>query len=275
MISKRKRNTILVYCMASVVMLCALVSNVSKVTTNMRTNDKKVVADNHSVDTTELTYGLLALEASSALEENKDAQNVTEKKEEKKELSDNKTDDKGTVGTPKKAKSETTTKTTTTKTTTTKKTTTKTTTTKTSSNKTTTSNTTSSTSNKTNSAKGVQIANYAKQFVGKPYRMGGQWNGEYPYTATDCSGFTQGVYRHFGYSIPRVARDQARIGKAVSWNDLQPGDLVFYSGNGGRSVTHVAMYIGNGKIVHAQTPSLGIGITTYKIMIRMTARRVI
>lgn len=260
MISKRKRNTILVYCMASVVMLCALVSNVSKVTTNMRTNNKKVVADNHSVDTTELTYGLLALEASSALEENKDAQNVTEKKEEKKEMSDNKTDDKGTVGTPKKAKS---------------KTTTKKTTTKTSSNKTTTSNTTSSTSNKKNSAKGVQIANYAKQFVGKPYRMGGQWNGEYPYKATDCSGFTQGVYRHFGYSIPRVARDQARIGKAVSWNDLQPGDLVFYSGNGGRSVTHVAMYIGNGKIVHAQTPSLGIGITTYKIMIRMTARRVI
>jgi len=265
MISKRKRNTILVYCMASVVMLCALVSNVSKVTTNMRTNDKKVVAENHSVDTTELTYGLLALEASSALEENKDAQNVTEKKEEKKELSDNKTDDKGTVGTPKKAKSETvTTKTTTTKTTTK--------TTKTTTTKTTTSN---STTSKKGSAKGTEIANYAKQFVGKPYRMGGQWNGEMPYTATDCSGFTQGVYRHFGYSIPRVARDQARIGKAVAWNDLQPGDLIFYSGNGGKSVTHVAMYIGNGKIVHAQTPSLGIGITTYKIMIRMTARRVI
>ena len=302
MISKRKRNTILVYCMASVVMLCALVSNVSKVTTNMKTNNKKVVADNHSVDTTELSYGLLALEASSALEENKDAQNVTEKKEEKKELSDNKTEDKedstkkdeksNKTTTKKKTSNKTTSNKTTTKKvtsnktttkkTTSNKTTTKTTTTsnKTTSTKKTTSNVTSnktsnSTSTKTNSAKGVQIANYAKQFVGKSYRMGGQWNGEMPYTATDCSGFTQGVYKHFGYNIPRVARDQAKIGKKVNWNDLQPGDLIFYSGNGGKSVTHVAMYIGNGKIVHAQTPSLGIGITTYKIMIRMTARRVI
>lgn len=119
--------------------------------------------------------------------------------------------------------------------------------------------------------KGNAIAAYAKQFVGNPYVHGGTSLTK----GADCSGFTQSVYKHFGISIPRVARAQARVGKSVSWNNLQPGDLMFYSGNGGRSVTHAAIYIGNGKIVHAQTPRLGIGITTAKIMIWMGARRVI
>ena len=298
MISKRKRNTILVYCMASVVMLCALASNITKVNTSMKTNSKKVVADNHSVETTELSYGLVAIEASSSIEENKDAQNVTENKkeenkEDKKEESNKKTDSNKNSSANKSNSNKTTTKTTTSNKTTSNKTTTKTTTSnkttsnktatktttsnKTTSNKTTTKTTTTtkSTTNTANSSKGVQIAEYAKKFVGKSYRMGGSWNGEMPYTATDCSGFTQGVYKHFGISLPRVARDQAKVGKKVSFNELQPGDLVFYSGNGGKSVTHVALYIGNGKIVHAQTPKLGIGITTYNIMIKMTARRVI
>ncbi len=293
MISKRKRNTILVYCMASVVMLCALASNVTKVTTSLKTNSKKVVADNQIVDTDDLSYGLVALEAVSCIEENKDAQKETEeKKEEVKEEAEKKADSNKKVSssktsTTKKTTTKTTAKKTTTKKTTTKKTTTKKTTTKSSSTKktTTTKKATNTDSTKTstnqtantttNSSKGVQIANYAKQFVGKPYRMGGQWNGEMPYRATDCSGFTQGVYKHFGISLPRVARDQARVGKAVSWNNLQPGDLIFYSGNGGKSVTHAAIYIGNGKIVHAQTPSLGIGISTSNIMVKMTARRVI
>ena len=294
MISKRKRNTILVYCMASVVMLCALASNITKVNTSMKTKSKKIVADNHSVETTELSYGLVAIEASSSIEENKDAQNVTENKkennkEDKKEESNKKTDSNKKSSTTKSNSNKTTTKKTTSNKTTTKKTTTKkttsnkttttkkTTSNKTTSNKTTTKNTTAtkSTTSTTKSSKGVQIAEYAKKFVGKSYRMGGSWNGEMPYTATDCSGFTQGVYKHFGISLPRVARDQAKVGKKVSFNELQPGDLVFYSGNGGKSITHVAMYIGNGKIVHAQTPKLGIGITTYNIMIKMTARRVI
>lgn len=125
--------------------------------------------------------------------------------------------------------------------------------------------------NTNNSNLGQKIANYAKQFVGNPYVHGGTSLTK----GADCSGFTQSVYKHFGISIPRVARAQAKVGKSVSWNNLQPGDLVFYSGNGGRSVTHVAIYIGNGKIVHAQTPRLGIGITTAKIMIWMGARRII
>ena len=125
--------------------------------------------------------------------------------------------------------------------------------------------------NTNNSNLGQKIANYAKQFVGNPYIHGGTSLTK----GADCSGFTQSVYKHFGISIPRVARAQAKVGKSVSWNNLQPGDLMFYSGNGGRSVTHVAIYIGNGKIVHAQTPRLGIGITTAKIMVWMGARRVV
>jgi len=248
--------------MASVVMLCALASNITKVNTSMKTNSKKIVADNHSVETTELSYGLVAIEASSSIEESKDAQNVTENKkeenkEDKKDESSKKTDDNKKSSTVKSNSNKKSKKITTTK--------------KNTSN----SNTKKSTTNTTNSSKGSQIAAYAKKFVGKSYRMGGSWNGEMPYTSTDCSGFTQGVYKHFGISLPRVARDQAKVGKKVSFSELQPGDLVFYSGNGGRSITHVALYIGNGKIVHAQTPRLGIGITTYNIMIKMTARRVI
>lgn len=130
-------------------------------------------------------------------------------------------------------------------------------------------------SNQKISATGIAIVNYAKQFNGKRYVLGGQWNGEYPYVPTDCSGFVRGVYKHFGYNLPRGARSQSKVGKPVSWNNLQPGDLVFYSGNGGKSITHVAMYIGNGKIIHAQTPQHGIGITTANIMVKMGARRII
>ena len=75
--------------------------------------------------------------------------------------------------------------------------------------------------------------------------------------------------------MPRTPSAQAKVGKKVSFSELKPGDLVFYSGNGGRSVTHVALYIGGGKIIHARTPKKGIGITTVNIMIKMGARRVI
>ena len=118
---------------------------------------------------------------------------------------------------------------------------------------------------------GTAIANFAKQFVGNPYVRGGTSLTK----GADCSGFAQSVYKHFGINIPRTASQQAKVGKAIAWSDLQPGDLVFYSGNGGKSVTHVAIYIGNGKIVHAQTPQLGIGITTANIMIKMGARRIL
>lgn len=99
------------------------------------------------------------------------------------------------------------------------------------------------------------VVAYAKQFVGNPYVFGGNslTNG------TDCSGFTRGVYAHFGISLPRTSRAQAGAGRSVSVSDLQPGDLIFYA-NGG-SIYHVAMYIGGGQIIHAIDESHGIGIS--------------
>lgn len=280
MISKRKRNTILIYCMASVIMLCCFVSNVTVVTTELKTNTKKIVADNNYVETNEISYGLVAIEASSAIEDNKDAQKVTETKEEKKEENKEKSSQKtsenkntsSTSNQAKTAKSNKTTTSTKSNTTTSNKTTSN----KTTSNKTTTpkkattSTTSKTTSVSSNKKLGTQIVSYAKQFVGNPYRSGGTSLTK----GADCSGFTQSVFKHFGIKLPRTASAQATVGKKVSFSSLEPGDLVFYS-NGGSKITHVAIYIGNGKIVHAQTPRLGIGITTYNIMTKVTARRVV
>lgn len=106
---------------------------------------------------------------------------------------------------------------------------------------------------------GQQVANYGLQFVGNPYVYGGTslTNG------CDCSGFTQSVYAHFGVSIARTASSQRSYGTAVgSLDQAIPGDLIFYSG-------HVGIYIGNGQIVHAATPSQGIviGSATYTTIV--------
>jgi cell wall-associated NlpC family hydrolase len=116
------------------------------------------------------------------------------------------------------------------------------------------------------------VVNYALQFVGNPYVHGGTslTNG------ADCSGFVQSVYKHFGINLPRNVASQANVGKYVSINNIQPGDLVFYSGNGGKSITHVAIYVGNNKIIHARTPAKGIGVTPLTGgMVLMTIRRVL
>ena len=101
------------------------------------------------------------------------------------------------------------------------------------------------------------IVNYALQFVGNPYVAGGTslTNG------ADCSGFTQSVFRDCGISIPRDSRSQAAGGIEVPLSAIQPGDLLFYS-NGG-SINHVALYIGNGQVVHASTAKTGIKISSY------------
>lgn len=120
------------------------------------------------------------------------------------------------------------------------------------------------------SVKGADIAAYAKQFKGNPY----VWGGTSLTNGADCSGFVQSVYKSFGINIPRTASKQALVGTEVSIKNIQPGDLVFYS-SGGTSVTHVALYIGNNKIIHARTPRLGIGIDSVFIMRRLHIRRIV
>lgn len=97
------------------------------------------------------------------------------------------------------------------------------------------------------------VVNYALQFVGNPYVYGGSslTNG------TDCSGFTMSVFAHFGYSLNRTSRGQINNGTNIGIYEVQPGDLLFYN-NGGTTIGHVAIYIGNGQIVHASTPKTGI-----------------
>lgn len=115
----------------------------------------------------------------------------------------------------------------------------------------------SSTSAGNGSATGQAIVNYALQFAGEDYVFGGSWNGELPYTPTDCSGFVQGVYRHFGISLPRTTSTQlnARNVRRVSTSDIRAGDLCMFNG-------HVALFTGNGnEIIHAANHKKGIIIT--------------
>ena len=109
---------------------------------------------------------------------------------------------------------------------------------------------------------GASIAAYALQFVGNPYVSGGTslTNG------AECSGFTWAVHQHFGISIPRVSTAQANGGKKVSVSSMLPGDIIYY-GN------HVAIYIGNGRVVHASTQKTGIKTDRYNYRTPITVRR--
>ena len=100
----------------------------------------------------------------------------------------------------------------------------------------------------------AQIVDFALQFEGNPYVYGGTslTNG------ADCSGFVMSVFAQFGYSLPRVAADQYYQSVQKSVADLEPGDLVFY----GSGISHVALYIGDGQIIHASTSKTGIIIST-------------
>ena len=102
------------------------------------------------------------------------------------------------------------------------------------------------------------LVNYALQFVGGPYRAGGND----PHTGADCSGFVKYVMQNgAGISMNRSSGSQATQGRAISSSEMQPGDLIFY-GSGSR-INHVAMYIGNGQIVHASTYKTGIKVSNW------------
>ena len=111
--------------------------------------------------------------------------------------------------------------------------------------------------------KGEEIVSYAKRFIGNPYVYGGTSLTR----GTDCSGFVQSVYKHFGVSLPRTSYSMRSVGYKVSYSEIQPGDIVCYSG-------HVGIYAGNGKIVNAIDEQRGIGMSnaTYRSII--TIRRI-
>ena len=103
------------------------------------------------------------------------------------------------------------------------------------------------------------VADFAVQFVGNPY----VWGGTSLTNGADCSGFVQSVYANFGVSLPRTSYEQQNAGTEVSYADAQPGDLICYGG-------HVAIYMGNGQIVHASNSQDGIKISndaTYRTIV--------
>lgn len=110
----------------------------------------------------------------------------------------------------------------------------------------------------TNSELRQQIVDYAMQFLGDPYIHGGQSLA----TGTDCSGFTMYVLADFGYSISRTPQGQyTGAGRSISYSEAQPGDIICYSENGS-TCSHVAFYIGDGKILHAANPQDGVKISS-------------
>ena len=100
-------------------------------------------------------------------------------------------------------------------------------------------------------SKGQQVVNYAKKFLGNPYVYGGTSLTK----GADCSGFTQSIYKHFGYKIPRSSSAQRSAGTKVSWSNKKAGDLICYYG-------HVAIYMGNNKVIHASSKKTGIKTTS-------------
>ncbi len=103
----------------------------------------------------------------------------------------------------------------------------------------------------------VDLVQYAKQFVGNPY----VWGGTSLTNGADCSGFTLSIFKKYGVSLPHHAASQAQLGTKVDYSSAQPGDLVFYAKNG--RINHVAIYIGNGQVIHASSPKTGIKITSW------------
>lgn len=123
----------------------------------------------------------------------------------------------------------------------------------------------SGSSSSSGSGAGSSVVDYATQFVGNPY----VWGGTSLTDGADCSGFVQSVYANFGVSLPRTSYEQQNAGTEVSYADAQPGDLICYGG-------HVAIYMGDGKIVHASNAKDGIKISndaTYRTI--LSVRRLV
>jgi cell wall-associated NlpC family hydrolase len=117
---------------------------------------------------------------------------------------------------------------------------------------------------KKKASKGAKALAYAKRQLGDRYRYGGTGPSSW-----DCSGLTRGAWKHAGKKIPRTSQGQARAGKKVSKSKLRKGDLVFfYSGK-----SHVGIYAGKGKVIHASRPGKPVAYIKMKYMPYAGARR--
>ena len=115
----------------------------------------------------------------------------------------------------------------------------------------------------------VELCEFAKQYVGNPY----VWGGTSLTKGADCSGFVLAVFAEFGISLPHHSGSQANEGTKIDIDEILPGDLLFYS-NGSR-INHVAIYIGNGQVVHASSPKTGIKISNYNYRTPVKAVRIL
>ena len=105
-------------------------------------------------------------------------------------------------------------------------------------------------------AKGNQIVEYAKTFIGVPYVYGGSSPSGF-----DCSGFTSYIYKQFGVNLYRVANDQAKNGYVVERDELIPGDIILFARNGSY-INHVGIYVGNNSFIHAPQTGRNVEITS-------------
>lgn len=123
---------------------------------------------------------------------------------------------------------------------------------------------------KYNEVTGSAIVDYAKKYLGLRYVSGGNSLE----TGTDCSGFTKLIYKEFGVTLSRTVKTQVNNGSYIKKSDLQKGDLVFY-GYGDNVVRHVAIYIGNGQVIHESNRRDGVKISSLNMMEYITSRRVV
>lgn len=115
----------------------------------------------------------------------------------------------------------------------------------------------------------VDICQYAKEFIGNPY----VWGGTSLTKGADCSGFVMKVFQKYGVKLPRNSRAQANCGTTIKVSEAKPGDLIFYAK--GKTINHVAIYIGNGQVVHASSPKTGIKISNVSYRSPFKAVRVL
>lgn len=115
----------------------------------------------------------------------------------------------------------------------------------------------------------VDICQYAKEFLGNPY----VWGGTSLTKGADCSGFVLSVFKKYGVSLPHSSVAQSNSGTTIKVSEAQPGDLIFY-GNG-KSINHVAIYIGGGQVIHASNPKTGIRISNVSYRSPVKAVRIL